>query len=196
MDIQQWTNAFMKTVIGIRSEHTPFPHDEDDEISCTIWYDLEDNIHKEGAPAIIADDGGEQWYRHGKLHRDDGPAIIIPFNHNGIRYYEFSYYKEDEAHREPSDGPAIIDTRGNDIRFFYNGVLHNPFGPAVDMTFIDDNGEEKRVVNYYLGGVRCSKFMWKRLRKCKEMKAPNSFVADPIRQIYNKAINIWSLITR
>jgi hypothetical protein len=30
--------------------------------------------HREGGPALIFFDGYEEWYRHGNLHREDGPA--------------------------------------------------------------------------------------------------------------------------
>ena len=31
--------------------------------------------HREGSPALRVSSGLEAWYRQGKLHREDGPAI-------------------------------------------------------------------------------------------------------------------------
>jgi len=43
-------------------------------------------------------DGNKYWYKEGKLHSEDGPAIIYP---DGRKYW----YKEGELHR--LDGPAV-----------------------------------------------------------------------------------------
>ena len=42
------------------------------------WTDLEGNYHRINKPALIYSDGTEYWYNHGKLHREDGPAIHGP----------------------------------------------------------------------------------------------------------------------
>lgn len=70
---------------------------------------------------LIDDHGNHKWYLHGKIHRDDGPAIIdIQGNQ--------SWYSNGIPHR--IDGPAIIDARGNEI-WYLNGVLHRIDGPAI-----------------------------------------------------------------
>lgn len=33
-------------------------------------------LHRENGPAVEYEDGSEEWYLEGKLHRVDGPAII------------------------------------------------------------------------------------------------------------------------
>jgi hypothetical protein len=38
------------------------------------WY-LNDNLHREGGPAVEDADGTKEWHLNGKLHREDGPAI-------------------------------------------------------------------------------------------------------------------------
>jgi len=45
--------------------------------------------HNDGAPAVIWSDGDEWWYKHGLLHREDGPAMCNPktLNHN-VWYFE------------------------------------------------------------------------------------------------------------
>jgi len=53
-------------------------------------------------------DGSKRWYKDGKLHREDGPAIERA---NGGRYW----YKDGKRHRE--NGPAI--ERANDEKQWY-----------------------------------------------------------------------------
>jgi hypothetical protein len=45
------------------------------------------------------------WLRHGKLHREDGPAVV---------YYDRTqqWYREDRLHRD--DGPAVIHPDGRE----------------------------------------------------------------------------------
>ena len=38
-----------------------------------IW-DLDGRLHREDGPAIIRTDGHEAWFLNGQLHREDGPA--------------------------------------------------------------------------------------------------------------------------
>ena len=65
--------------------------------------------------------GTQKWYKDGKLHREDGPAVII----GSIRQ---EWYRNGELHRE--DGPAVID--GNNYQVWYrNGELHREDGPAI-----------------------------------------------------------------
>lgn len=33
-------------------------------------------LHRDGEPALIKSNGTKQWYQYGKLHRNDGPAVI------------------------------------------------------------------------------------------------------------------------
>ena len=46
-------------------------------------------------------DGARFWYRDGKCHREDGPAVIYS---NGDK----AWYYDGLRHRE--DGPAVIET--------------------------------------------------------------------------------------
>lgn len=41
------------------------------------WYDEDDRLHREGAPAVERANGDYIWSIHGKLHRLDGPAVKI-----------------------------------------------------------------------------------------------------------------------
>jgi hypothetical protein len=62
------------------------------------WY-LNGKLHREDGPAVIYPDGSQYWYLSGDLHREDGPAVIYP---DGTK----KWFLNDELHRE--DGPAII----------------------------------------------------------------------------------------
>ena len=61
------------------------------------------------------------FYKNGKRHRDDGPAII-----RSNRYQ--AWYKNDQRHRD--DGPAVIYADGNEA-WYKNGQRHRDNGPAV-----------------------------------------------------------------
>jgi hypothetical protein len=66
--------------------------------------------------------GGEhKWYKEGKLHREDGPAVECD---NG----DCKWYKEGKLHRV--DGPARISATGY-REWFLNGQPHREDGPAV-----------------------------------------------------------------
>ncbi len=62
------------------------------------WYKA-GKLHRENGPAVIFLDGEQWWFKNGKLHREDGPAVIDPYGTQ-------EWWKEGEWHRE--DGPAII----------------------------------------------------------------------------------------
>jgi hypothetical protein len=62
-----------------------------------IWY-KEGKEHRIDGPAIEYPDGTKEWYKEGKLHCLDRPAREYP---DGEKYW----YKEGELHR--LDGPAV-----------------------------------------------------------------------------------------
>ena len=48
-------------------------------LGCITYYDKDGINSRVGGPAnIVIRDGYESWYQDGKLHREDGPAIILP----------------------------------------------------------------------------------------------------------------------
>ncbi|MDP2696416.1 MAG: hypothetical protein Q8O87_04200 [bacterium] len=93
---------------------------------------------------IISDNGdkfwhksnsdGESWYKNGKLHREDGPAIEWP---DGTK----QWYINDKLHRE--DGPAIEYINGTKS-WYINGKRHREDGPAIEYS----NGNNE----WYLSG--------------------------------------------
>ena len=82
------------------------------------------------------------WYK-GKLHRDDGPAII---RLSGRK----EWWVGGVRHR--TDGPAVEESSGAKF-WFMGGLLHRTDGPAVDW---DDPARENR---YFLYGEECTEEM-------------------------------------
>jgi hypothetical protein len=88
---------------------------------------------------IESECGDKYWYKNGKLHREDGPAIERA---NGTNVW----YKNDKLHRE--DGPAIEFCDGMKI-WHLDGEKHREDGPAVECV----NGYKE----WWVNGVFCSK---------------------------------------
>ncbi len=70
--------------------------------NCTT-YRLFGKLHRDNGPAIIYPDGEQKWYQNGNLHRDDGPAII---HSDGTQ----KWYHYDKQHKD--DGHAVIHSDG------------------------------------------------------------------------------------
>ena len=66
--------------------------------------------------------GTVRWYKDGKFHREDGPALEQA---DGTK----SWFLNGEHHRE--DGPAIEYSNGNK-QWYLNGGRHREDGPAVE----------------------------------------------------------------
>ena len=64
-----------------------------------IFWTKNGKLHREDGPAVIYPDGTQYWFISGKLHRENGPAVIYP---DGRQYW----YINGDRHRE--DGPAVI----------------------------------------------------------------------------------------
>jgi hypothetical protein len=73
------------------------------------WY-RDGKYHREDGPAIEFADGDKFWYRDGKRHREDGPAC----ESNGDKVW----FRDGKRHRE--DGPAIEYVNGNKV-WYLNG---------------------------------------------------------------------------
>ena len=76
------------------------------------WNNEEGQHHREDGPAVVWDDGDEEWWQYGKLHRLDGPAMIS--KSVGYKYW----YMDGKRHRV--DGPAIEYGCGNNV-WYYQG---------------------------------------------------------------------------
>ena len=56
------------------------------------WY-RNGKLHREDGPAIEYSDGDEHWYLNGERHREDGPAIERP---NGDKFWFLNHIKVTE----------------------------------------------------------------------------------------------------
>ena len=79
----------------------------------------------------VYDDGDKLWYKNGKLHREDGPAV----ERNGTK----EWWVNGKLHRE--DGPAL--ELNSTKEWWVNGKRHREDGPAVEWA----NGTKKWWVN-------------------------------------------------
>jgi len=81
---------------------------------------------------VVKDDGTQSWYINGKLHREDGPAIIWGncTQDGNLRPIagRHDWYKEGKLHRD--NGPAIIWADGSQY-WYKNGHRHRDDGPAI-----------------------------------------------------------------
>lgn len=99
---------------------------------------------------FVLSDGTKEWYKDGKLHRDDGPAleqVIVP----GKPWVDKYWYQNGEFHRD--DGPAVECDDGSKT-WYRHGVLHREDGPA----HIYPNGGEEWYQDgekHRVGGPAC-----------------------------------------
>ena len=51
------------------------------------WYDSLGRFHREDGPAFIEPNVSEEWYKHNKRHRLDGPARIVTTDEGVLRLW-------------------------------------------------------------------------------------------------------------
>lgn len=95
----------------------------------TVCYlDGAGQLHRADGPAVVGNDGTEEWWWHGTYHRDGGPAVVTTA---GYRFF----YRYGQLHRE--DGPALEGPHG--VREWWrHGLAHRADGPAL----IRSNGRQ------------------------------------------------------
>ncbi len=107
------------------------------------WRDDAWALHREGVPAVERPDGRSSWWRHGVLHREDGPAVEGPRSEwwlDGRRHRAdgpaaegggapTEWWLDGERHR--TDGPAVVWPDGT-REWWAHGRRHRPDGPAVE----------------------------------------------------------------
>jgi hypothetical protein len=88
-----------------------------------IRYYKNDRLHREDGPALIMTTGEEGWFLFGLLHRIDGPAMYTKDMKHIV------YYVHGRCHRV--DGPALIPFEGkclllkDDTISYLSGVYGN-----------------------------------------------------------------------
>ena len=107
---------------------------------------LNGKLHREDGPAVIWSTGTQEWWVNGQRHRIDGPAVIWS---TGTQ----EWLVNGQRHR--IDGPALIWTEDDREEWYINGKLHREDGPAV----IRDD-----IHNYYINGENITKEVLKWMR--------------------------------
>jgi hypothetical protein len=87
---------------------------EVDDNGTIRWFDEKGRLHREDGPAIIMKNGYQAWYKEGKYHRDGGPAIITK---SGSK----KWFKENNIHR--GNGPAVEYYDGRKL-WYINGEVY------------------------------------------------------------------------
>jgi hypothetical protein len=151
-----------------------------------VWY-KDDSIHNDNAPALVYAAGIQpstsieceqnlpsaifrsndefHWYKNGKLHCNDGPAIINKHGH--LDNYE--YYQNGLLHND--NGPAVL--RGveefSEKQWYQYGKLHREDGPAIVNKSIFHHNykveqlEHHKLINqWFLDGVEMTEKEWKK----------------------------------
>lgn len=114
------------------------------ELGLQYQYLVDGQLHREGGPAKQWQDGTQEWYQHGKPHREDGPAFVheqgqkLVWMHHGLVHRLDGpaviqpdcswWYQQGKLHR--LDGPALMSTNGVQ-KWFQRGQYHREDGPAL-----------------------------------------------------------------
>lgn len=86
-------------------------------------------LHCLNGPAVIDQFSNQFYFQYGKLHREDGPAVLWnTTNSNPIRYDVTYYIQHNLFHRNNSE-PAVVTK--DCWEFYQHGIMHNYFGPAL-----------------------------------------------------------------
>ena len=106
-------------------------------------------LHRDDGPAVIMRGGKMKWYNNGNLHRDGGPAATWP---NGKE----EYWQHGDLHRD--DGPAVIFEDGM-VAWVHHSKFHRFNGPAVYLA--DENGEptagKEKLEQYWVFGKKMNR---------------------------------------
>jgi hypothetical protein len=70
----------------------------------TIKVKTRNDIPQNYTGIVVYSDGAKVWYLNGRLHREDGPAIV---RSDGAKYW---WLNNGKCHRE--DGPAVVWANG------------------------------------------------------------------------------------
>jgi len=100
------------------------------------WWYKDGKLHREDGPAIERANGDKSWCLSGVRHRVDGPAEESSGGHK-------IWYINGKCHRE--HGPAVEHADGTK-EWYIDGLLHREDGPAIERA----NGSKE----WYLNGKR------------------------------------------
>jgi hypothetical protein len=108
-----------------------YKYDDGSQLWC-----MNGKIHRDDGPALICANGEKRWYLNGGIHSDNGPAMIC---NNGDMFW----YKNGRYHRD--NGPSVIRIDGYKA-YYLNDKKHRLDGPAI--IHVDGSKE------YWMSGVR------------------------------------------
>lgn len=83
-----------------------------------IWYNQDGKIHRDGAPAVIGEDGTEKWFQNGVRHREDGPAITFGDGRHGAHGWWLNDVRYTFKHWI-LELTKINESHAEDMRFIY-----------------------------------------------------------------------------
>jgi hypothetical protein len=130
-------------------------------------------LHRDNAPARVYTNGNEVWYYHGKIHRDNAPAIINKIPLDFI------------------DNVDLVDDEELPLKCLYqvwynNGVFHRLGGPAVESIHLYSKTKECVYTEYYINGVEYTEHEYNKI-----MENVNKFIRQLKQKvIINKIINV------
>ena len=96
--------------------------------------------HREDGPAVEYRDGSTFWYKDGLRHRLDGPAIE---DYDG----DTCWYKDDDWHRE--DGPAIEYYDGDKEWYIEDRLVYDDYNDNTSKFDLSDE-MKKSIILYRL----------------------------------------------
>lgn len=102
-------------------------------------YHVHGKLHREDGPALEYTDGGKEYWLNDKKHRTNGPAVEFA---NGYK----EYWVDGKLHR--ANGPAVEHVDGRK-EYYANNVRHRTDGPAI----VQQSGSSL----YYINGYSMSK---------------------------------------
>lgn len=147
----------MKGKVRITNE-TYIWKNEDEE---GVIYYKDGKKHKEDGPAVELKDGTRQWFIDGNLHREDGPAAELD---SGTK----QWWLYGKLHRD--DGPAVESADGSRT-WFINGKMHREDGPA----FEGSAGGK----NWFLNGIELTEEEFKHWLDKKNLKQKLESTLEP-----------------
>ena len=117
-----------------------------DALRLTCWLDADGRYHCEDGPAVVTDDGVEEWHQRGELHRDDGgPAITRPLPRKlALIEPDLDNYGPPFGNGRPVRGDSK-EAHATD-EWWQHGRLHRIGAPAV----VHADG----LVEFWVDGVR------------------------------------------
>ena len=79
-----------------------------------IWYNEQNQYHRDDGPAVEWADGSKEWWLNGNLHREDGPAVEYADGYkewrlNGELYTEEEWMLRTLQHVDPKTKKAYKD---------------------------------------------------------------------------------------